>query len=208
MRRYGAPFVGVAVGTLLLLAPRSHVGSPRREGQQIEGDVPAFCKDSAGDPYSPGAIVEVHGQLMQCVVGPHWQLVEPTEGGADSSTLDVSGENVGASRGASIVDALKREVLPPLECEKILNSTLSSKELLQVASGTRLLVFFWTPTCLPCKPLLAELAVFAETYPQGVSILGVVQSANPEVEPPGEWRMRRGRRTHDSIQSRLSYMCP
>jgi thiol-disulfide isomerase/thioredoxin len=154
-------------------------------------DSATSCKDSAGDLYSPGAIVELRGQLMQCVIGPHWEPVDAGDHGETSSTLDVNGENVAASLEGDILEALQREHEARLDCDTVLNSELSPTQLVRVDPGRKLLMLFWTPTCVPCKPLLAELAAVAKTNPSGMSFLGVVQSANPDVEAPGDWRLRR-----------------
>lgn len=189
-RRLASPSIGLAVGVLLFWAPHTHAGRPRLAAAQSQ-DASALCKDSAGDLYSEGAMVEAHGQLMRCVIGPHWEPVDAGEKEPTPSVLDIAGENIEASQGASIIDALRGKPLPLLDCDTVLNSDLSPTQLLRVPPSTKLLVLFWTPTCAPCKPLLADLAAVAETKPRDVNFLGVVQSANPELDPPGEFQLRR-----------------
>jgi len=50
---------------------------------------------------------------------------------------------------------------------------------------------FWTPTCGPCKPLRADMAALSNRKPKALSVLGIVQSGDSELEPPGEWQMLR-----------------
>ena len=94
------------------------------------------------------------------------------------------------SRELGIVEILRGEGVPRLDCDTVLNSDLAPTQLLRVVPRTKLLMLFWTPTCAPCKPLLAELAAVAKTNPGDVTFLGVVQSSNPDVDPPGDLRLR------------------
>lgn len=151
----------------------------------------ASCQDSEGGSYSVGAVVQVHGQQMRCVIGPHWVPVNAGPSASEAAVLDVRGENVSATQETAIVEALKGKSLPTMQCESVLNSDASPAQLLRVPPGMKLLLNFWTPTCAPCKPLLAELAALADTKPSNLAFLGVVQAADPELEPPGEWQLLR-----------------
>jgi thiol-disulfide isomerase/thioredoxin len=147
----------------------------------------AVCLDSQGGEYSPGAVVKVDGKEMTCVIGPHW--VAPAEASAD--VLDVGDANLVADVEAAIQKALSGTSLPTLECDAVLNSNLRPEQLLRVPPGERRLVMFWTPTCGPCKPLLADMAALSNTKPKALSMLGIVQSGDSELEPPGEWQVLR-----------------
>jgi thiol-disulfide isomerase/thioredoxin len=50
---------------------------------------------------------------------------------------------------------------------------------------------FWTPSCEPCKPLLAEMVGLSKTKPKALSVLGIVQSGDSDLESPGEWQVQR-----------------
>ena len=149
------------------------------------------CQDSDGGAYSAGALVQVHGRLMRCVIGPHWEPFDAAPSPSSPTILDVTGENISEAQETSIVEALKGPPLPALECDTVLNSDLPPQQLLRVPPGGKLVLNFWTPTCGPCKPLLAELAALADAKPGNLAIIGVVQSADPESEPPGEWQLLR-----------------
>jgi thiol-disulfide isomerase/thioredoxin len=73
----------------------------------------------------------------------------------------------------------------------VLNATQATRELTRVPVGEKRLLMFWTPTCGPCKPLLADMGALAEKMPHGLSLLGIVQSVDPDLEPPGEWALLR-----------------
>jgi len=107
------------------------------------------------------------------------------------AVADVTGESPLAVQEASIVESFKGHPLPTLECDTVLNSNLSPHQLLQVPAGGKLVLNFWTPTCGPCKPLLAELAALAMTKPPNLTFVSIVRSADLELEPPGEWQLLR-----------------
>jgi hypothetical protein len=98
--------------------------------------------------------------------------------------------NVHAWEEAHILAALTGGPLPPLRCDSLLNTDKPAGRLVQAPAGGRLLMLFWTPTCLPCKPVLDELVASAATG-GNLAYLSVVQSADPDLEPPGEWRSLR-----------------
>jgi thiol-disulfide isomerase/thioredoxin len=123
---------------------------------------------------------------MTCVIGPHW--VAPAQA---SAVLDVGDANLAADVEAAIQKALSRTSLPTLECDAVLNSDLRPDQLLRMPPGERRLVMFWTPTCGPCKPLLADMAALSSRKPKALSVLGIVQSGEPELEPSGEWQLQR-----------------
>jgi thiol-disulfide isomerase/thioredoxin len=154
---------------------------------KADGDTQdALCRDSQGGEYSPGAVVRVNGKEMECVIGPHW--VAPAQA---SAVLDVGDANLAADVEAAIQKALSGTPLPTLECDAVLNSDRRPDQLLRVPAGERRLVMFWTPTCGPCKPLLADMAALSSTKPKALSLLGIVQSGEPELEPSGEWQLQR-----------------
>jgi len=43
----------------------------------------------------------------------------------------------------------------------------------------------------PWKSLLADLAALADKGPAGLSVLGIVQAVDSELEPPSEWALLR-----------------
>jgi len=151
----------------------------------------ALCEDSEGDVYSEGAVVQINGQLMRCVIGPHWAPLDSRPSAASRSVLDVTGVDVSAPQRDAILQALAGRPLPELHCDAVLNSNKDANDLLHVPANHRLLMMFWTPTCAPCKPLLGELATFAGRRHYSLAVLGVVQAADPELDPPGDWRLLR-----------------
>jgi thiol-disulfide isomerase/thioredoxin len=160
---------------------------PTPEGRGEKPKSAMTCRDSDGGVYSQGAVASVRGQLMQCLVGPHWA---PLESEASASVVDTAGESMNASQEAAILKALGGSALPALECDTVLNSARDPAQLLRVAPGKELLMLFWTPTCGPCKPLVAELAALAAKS-RDVTVVGVVQTADPDLDPPGEWQLLR-----------------
>jgi thiol-disulfide isomerase/thioredoxin len=176
---------GLTVGTSLLGVR----GAPCQQADaKTDGDTQdAVCRDSQGAEYSPGAVVKVNGKEMTCVIGPHW--VAPAQAAAE--VLDVDDANLLADVEAAIQKALSGTSLPTLECDAVLNSDLRPDQLLRVPPGERRLVMFWTPTCGPCKPLLADMAALSSRKPKALSVLGIVQSGEPELEPSGEWQLQR-----------------
>jgi thiol-disulfide isomerase/thioredoxin len=175
---------GLTMGTSLLwvqAAPCQQAEAKAGGGTQEVG-----CRDSQGGDYSPGAVVTVNGKEMTCVVGPHWAATAE----ASAEVLDVGDANLLADGEAALQKALSG-TLPALECDAVLNSDLRPDQLLRVPPGERRLVMFWTPTCGPCKPLLAEMAALSRTKLKGLSVLGIVQSGEPELEPSGAWQLQR-----------------
>src|SRR5437870_3276040 len=144
------------VVALLVAASSAAMGRSSCAADQAVGEHPvanAVCKDSEGGLYSTGAVVPVRGELMKCVVGPHWV---PMSGGSplgDASSLDVTGVDVNEHEEARIVEALKGTSFPSLQCDAVLNSALPVAKLLRLPPRDKLLVNFWTPTCGSCKPL-------------------------------------------------------
>jgi thiol-disulfide isomerase/thioredoxin len=145
------------------------------------------CLDSQGGESSPGGSVTVNGKTWQCVVGPHWV----PEGSAAGAVLQVGDANLAADTEAAILAALTGPSLPPLRCDAVLNSDAGAGQLLQLAQGEKRLVLFWTPTCGPCKPVMADMAALAALKPKGLSFLGVVQAIEPDLEPPGDAPLER-----------------
>jgi thiol-disulfide isomerase/thioredoxin len=190
---FNSTAVGVclALGACLLGASPACAGQASQPKRKAASQARAACQDSEGGLYSEGAIVKVHGQQMQCVVGPHWEPLEPGSSAPKASELDVTGENVLAEEEAAILKALGGPSLPALHCDRVLNSELQPAQLLQVPPGHKLLLVFWSPTCGPCKPLLAKLAGLPKSKPNNLAVVGVVQAADPEFDPPGEWRLQR-----------------
>jgi hypothetical protein len=130
--------------------------------------------------------------MMRCVIGPHWVPVDLGELGLAPPVLDVSGIDVEASQEAFVLESLAGRPLPALPCDTILNSDQPATRLVRVAPNEKLLMVFWTPACAPCKPLLAELATLSSrAQERNLSFLGVVQAADPEMDPPGDWRLQR-----------------
>jgi hypothetical protein len=126
--------IGLAVSVLLSCASGARAGQPSPSS--------ALCVDSAGDLYSEGAMVEVGGRLMQCVIGSHWKPVDGADTDSNPTVLDVSRDNIEARVEASIVEALRAKPLPSLQCDSVLNSELSPKQLLHVPSESQLLMYF------------------------------------------------------------------
>ncbi len=190
MSRHWRSFVAGVVGSMCILA-----GQPGRCGQVNTSSAKAeqahACQDSQGAFYSPGATLQVGGKTMQCVIGPHWVPAGAVVANAAADVLDIGNTNVSASDEAAILKALSGTSLPTLECDAVLNFDGGVAELTRVPPGERRLLMFWTPTCGPCKPLLADLAALAERKPRGLSVLGIVRSGDLELEPPGEWSLVR-----------------
>jgi thiol-disulfide isomerase/thioredoxin len=164
--------------------------------EQVDGTSPkqepaGVCTDSQGGSYSPGAEVEIGGKRMVCVIGPHWVPASATSTEPAADVLDVGDTNLAAHFEAATLAAFSKSPLPALQCDAVLNALPGMQELTKVPVGERRLLMFWTPTCGPCKPLLADLAALAAKTPQGLSVLGVVQSVDSELEPPGEWALLR-----------------
>jgi thiol-disulfide isomerase/thioredoxin len=178
----------LALGIAVVEGSRAYGDQPTPETRGEKSKSIAVCQDSDGGVYSQGAVLSVRGQLMQCVVGPHWAPMGSEV--STSSALDVEGERISDSQEAAILKALGGSALPALECGAVLNSAREPAQLLRVAPGNKVLVLFWTPTCGPCKPLLAELATLAGK-PRDLTFVGVVQAADPELEPPGDWQLLR-----------------
>ena len=172
--------------------------SPAASGQPADGSSQSkaqeACEDSQGAAYGPGFVVTLGGKRMKCVVGPHWVPMDPTPASAPEDVLDVGDINLNAEGEAAILKAFRGSGLPPLECDALLNSEMSVPDLTRVPPGQKRVLMFWTPTCGPCKPLLADLAALAAAKPTGLSVVGVVRSAEPDLEPPGEWRLERVKR--------------
>lgn len=172
-----------------------HGGQLARSGQ-VGGSNPKperadVCTDSQGGTYSPGAEVEVGGKRMACVIGPHWVPAGSAATDSAADVLDVGDTNLAAEFEAATLAAFKKGPLPTLECDAVLNATQATQELTRVPVGEKRLLMFWTPTCGPCKPLLADLGALADKRPHGLSLLGIVQSVDSELEPPGEWALQR-----------------
>jgi thiol-disulfide isomerase/thioredoxin len=130
---------------------------------------------------------------MECVIGPHWVPARSESPSAAVAVLDVGDANLLADEEAAIQKALGGSSLPTLQCDAVLNSDARPDQLLQVPPGETRLMLFWTPTCGPCKPLLGDIAALAAGRPKNLSFLGIVQAADPELDPPGEWRLLRVR---------------
>jgi thiol-disulfide isomerase/thioredoxin len=152
-----------------------------------EADV---CTDSQGGTYSPGAELDIGGKKMECVIGPHWVPAGSASTNTAADILDVGDTNLAAEFEAATLAAFKKSLLPTLECDAVLNAQ-ATPQLTRVPVGEKRLLMFWTPTCGPCKPLLADLAALAEKRPPGLSLLGIVQSVDSELETPGEWALLR-----------------
>jgi thiol-disulfide isomerase/thioredoxin len=172
-----------------------HGGQLARSGQ-VGGSNPKperadVCTDSQGGTYSPGAEVEVGGKRMECVIGPHWAPAGSAATDSAADILDVGDTNLAAEFEAATLAAFKKGPLPTLECDAVLNATQATQELTRIPVGEKRLLMFWTPTCGPCKPLLADLGALADKRPHGLSLLGIVQSVDSELEPPGEWALQR-----------------
>jgi len=161
-----------------------------QEADNRTGPKTGICQDSQGGTYSPGSVVEVGGKVMECVVGPHWA---PVASGAEPAgdVLDVGETNLLAGFESTTLAALNKRPLPALACDTVLNATQATAELIRVPAGEKRLVMFWTPTCGPCKPLLSDLAALARRRVSGLSVLGIVEAADAELEPPGEWALLR-----------------
>lgn len=184
----GAVLAGVlAMGALT----GSAAGTSRAQQNPTRTGTEATCRDSDGGLYSAGALLELRGRLMRCVIGPHWV---PFDGGASEDStevLDVTGVDVSARLEAHILKTFQGRPLPELKCDSVLHSERPADRLLETPPDGRLLLVFWTPTCVPCKPVLAEVAALAATKPRGLAFLGVVQAADPDLEPPGDWQLSR-----------------
>ena len=128
---------------------------------------------------------------MRCVIGPHWVPLEARSSVPTPEVLDVTGDSPIAAQEAVILESFKGHPVPSLDCDTVLNSGATPSQLLRMAGSTKLVVNFWTPTCGPCKPLLADLAAVARSHPADFTVIGVVKSADGELEPPGEWRLLR-----------------
>ena len=59
------------------------------------------CTDSDGGTYSPGALVPIRGQLMRCVIGPHWVPMDPAAA-SQSSVLDALARSARFSWGVTV----------------------------------------------------------------------------------------------------------
>jgi thiol-disulfide isomerase/thioredoxin len=170
-------------------------GQPAQFGQ-VGGSNPKpepanVCTDSQGGTYSPGAEVEIGGKRMECVIGPHWAPAGSAPIDSAVDILDVGDTNLAADFEAATLAAFNKGSLPTLECDAVLNTSQATGELTRIPVGEKRLLMFWTPTCGPCKPLLAALGRIAEKKPQGLSLLGIVQSVDSELEAPGEWALQR-----------------
>jgi thiol-disulfide isomerase/thioredoxin len=174
------------------VASPSWCGEPNaQQASQPKPPAVALCLDSEGGAYSEGAVAQVKGQLLRCVVGPHWEPMDSSPEAARPAVLNTAGVNVIATQEAAILAALTGSSLPELTCDAVFNSNQTPTQLLYASAGKKVLVVFWTPLCTSCKPLLAELAAIAGGAATSTSVLGVVQAADPEFEPPGEWRLLR-----------------
>ena len=190
MSRKLAAFVVAIVGSAGL-----HAAEPVR-GEQTTGTGPKrepadACQDSQGNSYSPGAEVEIGGKNMECVVGPHWVPAGSSSVNVPPDVLEVGDANLVAASEADTLAAFRSGPLPTLRCDAVLNAAQAPEDLTRVPVGEKRLVMFWTPTCGPCKPLLADLAALAARHVDGVSALSVVQSVDSELEAPGEWALLR-----------------
>jgi thiol-disulfide isomerase/thioredoxin len=160
-------------------------------GTNSKPEPAGVCTDSQGGTYSPGAQLEIGGKRMECVIGPHWVPVgsASTDSGAD--ILDVGDTNLAVEFEAATLAAFNKSPLPILKCDAVLNAAQGTSQLTRVPVGEKRLLMFWTPTCGPCKPLLADLSALGEKRPHGLSLLGIVQSVDSELETPGEWALLR-----------------
>jgi thiol-disulfide isomerase/thioredoxin len=149
------------------------------------------CQDSQGGSYSLGAVVQIGGKKMKCVVGPHWVPGGSTSADSTADVLDVGDTNLAADFEGATLAAFRNGPLPALECDALLNAAQAPQELTRVPVGEKRVLMFWTPTCSPCKPLLADLAALADRGVSGLSVVGVVQSVDSELEAPGEWALLR-----------------
>jgi hypothetical protein len=165
---------------------QSDSATPRRETESV-------CRDSKGRSYSPGAVVVIGDKGMECVIGPHWSPI-----GSARRVLDVGDGNLdavldarAAATDTATLASFGRDPLPILECDAVLNTAQAPRELTRVPAGERRLVLFWTPTCGACRPLLEDLVALADRRLDGLSLLGVVQSVDLELEAPGDWALLR-----------------
>lgn len=154
------------------------------------GGMPASttCTDSQGQVYSAGAIAQMDGELKRCVIGAHWVGFGPA---STSSVSSPDTDNPLSAPEAAIMAALRDRSLPTLDCDTVLNSKKTPEQLMQTTTGEQLVINFWTPTCAPCKPVLQALAGLAGAHPKDVAIVGIVQAADPDLDPPGQWELLR-----------------
>ena len=164
--------------------------------EQVDGTSPnrepaSVCTDSQGGSYSPGAEVEIGGKRVVCVIGPHWVPAGSPSTDPAADVLDVGDTNLAADFEAATLAAFGKSPLPTLECDVVVHAAQRRQELTHVPLGEKRSLMFWTPTCGPCKPLLADLAALADKRRHQLSVLGIVQSVDSELESPGEWALLR-----------------
>lgn len=164
--------------------------------EQVDGTSPerepaSVCTDSQGGSYSPAAEVQIGGKRLVCVIGPHWVPAGSASTDPAADVLDVGDTNLAGDFEAATLAAFSKSPLPTLECDVVVNAAQGRQELTNVPVGEKRLLMFWTPTCGSCKPLLADLAVLADKRPHGLSVLGIVQSVDSELESHGEWALLR-----------------
>jgi thiol-disulfide isomerase/thioredoxin len=136
-------------------------------------------------------LVEIDGKKVQCVIGPHWVPAGSDAPQPSTDVLDVGDRNLAAAHEAAILAAMTKGPLPTLECDVVLNAPAAGQDLTQVPIGQQRVMMFWTPTCGPCKPLLADLAALVNKKGDSLSVIGIVQSADSDLEPPGDWALLR-----------------
>ena len=179
--------------TLVAVWSLSSAETRRVHGADAPRQAPDGCVDSKGAVYGAGFVLSIDGRRMKCV-GPHWAAVGGAPGSPNVAVLDVGDTNLNAGQEALILKQLNAGALPPLQCDAVLNSRGAAADLTRVPVGERRLMMFWTPACEPCKPLLAQLAALAAENPKGLSVVSVVRSALPDLEPEGDWGMDRVKR--------------
>src|SRR5215831_3539133 len=86
-----------------------HAGGVARGDQEARtANKPSdtICHDSQGGAYSPGAVIEVDGKMMECVVGPHWVPAGSAPADSTADVLDVGDTNIAARIEARALAAL------------------------------------------------------------------------------------------------------